>query len=178
MLSLPRVSAYIDGANLFHAGNDIEFRIDYLKFKYIITENRIKVDLNFYDCWKGLLGEGDFFSKLASFGYCLKLVRLRQYGTEQPHEKKIDTQIVADSLYDACYDKFDIAVFGSGDKDILPAVEYLLKMDKQVEIMAFQHSLAWDLRNSGAHVIDLTKMREQICRRRGFGDKQASASRP
>lgn len=107
--------------------------------------------------------ERAFPKKLQSFGYNLKIVPLRRYGS-QPVEKKIDTQIVADSLVDAFNGKFDVAVLGSGDKDILPAVEYLLQMKKRVEIMSFEHTLAWDLRKSGAKIINLTKIQNQIRR--------------
>ena len=77
----------------------------------------------------------------------------------------VDTQIVADSLVDGLINnKFDVAVFGSGDKDILPSIEYLFQGNKQVEIMSFQHTLAWDLKKCGAKVIDLTKIKSQIQR--------------
>lgn len=92
-------------------------------------------------------------------------MRLHRYGSEIPKEKGIDTQIVADSLVDGLVDKkFDVAVFGSGDKDILPAVVHLLQRGKQVEILSFWHTFAWDLRRSGAKIIDLTKIVNKIQR--------------
>ena len=164
IFSSARVSAYIDGANLFHAGESIGLRIDYQKLKSLIEQNRVLVDLNYYDTTENKPSEKAFFSKLRSFGYNLKLVRLHRYGSKPPQEKKIDTQIVADSLVDAFNGKFDFAVFGSGDKDIFPAIEYLLQMNKQVEIMSFEHTLAWELRKSGAKIINLTKIKNQIRR--------------
>jgi len=163
IFSLVKVSGYIDGANLFHAGEDIGLRIDYSKLKSMIEQKRVLVDLNYYDMSEDRPSERAFFMKLQGFGYNLKIVPLRRYGS-QPVEKKIDTQIVADSLVDAFNRKFDVAVFGSGDKDILPAVEYLLQMKKQVEIMSFEHTLAWDLKKSGARMINLTKIQNQIRR--------------
>jgi uncharacterized LabA/DUF88 family protein len=161
---LPRVSAYLDGANLFRAGSNIGLRIDYLKLKYIIVKGRTLIDLNYYDSWEGRPSEISWFQLLRRFGYCTKLVKLHRYGSEPPQEKMIDTQIVADSIYDACKNKYDIAVFGSGDKDILPAIKYVMEMGKMVEIMAFWDALAWDLKNSGAHIVNLTKMANQIRR--------------
>jgi len=163
ILSSVKVSGYIDGANLFHAAESIGLRIDYSKLKSMIEQKRVLVDLNYYDMSENRPSERAFFQKLQGFGYNLKIVPLRRYGS-QPVEKKIDTQIVADSLVDAFNRKFDVAVFGSGDKDILPAVEYLLQMKKQVEIMSFQHTLAWDLKKSGAKIINLTKIQNQIRR--------------
>jgi len=163
IFSLVKVSGYIDGANLFHAGESLGLRIDYLKLKPIIEQKRVLIDLNYYDMSENKPSEKAFLKKLQSFGYNLKIVPLRRYGS-QTIEKKIDTQIVADSLVDAFNKKFDVAVFGSGDKDILPAVEYLLQMKKQVEIMSFEHTLAWDLKKSGAKIINLTKIQNQIRR--------------
>ncbi len=159
------MNAYIDAANLFHAGESIGATIDYLKLKSLIMQNRVLVDLNFYDMTDNSPSNRSFFSKIQGFGYNLKTFRLRGYGAQPAQEKKIDSQIVADSLVDGLLDnKFDVAVFGSGDKDILPAIEYLLQRGKQVEIMSFEHSLAWDLRKSGAKIVNLTEIVGQICR--------------
>ena len=49
IFSSARVSAYIDGANLFQAGESIGLRIDYQKLKSLIEQNRVLVDLNYYD---------------------------------------------------------------------------------------------------------------------------------
>jgi hypothetical protein len=92
-----RVSAYVDGANLFHAGEDIGIRIDYAKLKPIIISGRALVDLKYYDCTENTPAETRFFAKIGSIGYTLKIVQLHRYGSTSPEEKKIDTQIVADS---------------------------------------------------------------------------------
>jgi uncharacterized LabA/DUF88 family protein len=71
------------------------------------------------------------------------LVHHRRYNSFPPQEKGVDTQIADGSLVEGLKDnKYDIAVFGSGDKDILPAVEYLLRKKKQVEILSFEHCLS------------------------------------
>jgi uncharacterized LabA/DUF88 family protein len=157
------VSAYIDGANLFHSGESIGVRIDFLKLKSIIKANRLLVDLNYYNSTRGSPAETSFFNAIERLGYNVKLIKLHQYGSSVPQEKRIDTQIVADALVDGLVDdKFDIAVFCSGDKDILPAVEHLLQKKKKVEIMSFWHTLAWDLKICGAKIINLTTIAQKI----------------
>lgn len=47
---------------------------------------------------------------------------------------------------------------------MLSAVEYLMKMKKQVEIMAFWHGFSWNLRTSGAKIIDLSRNIGKIIR--------------
>jgi len=126
---------------------------------------RTVVDLKFYDTTENKPAEVSFFKRIRQLGYTLKTVKLHRYGFSTPEEKKIDTQIVADSLVDGLVNnKFDIAIFVTGDKDILPAIEYLLQANKQVEVMSFDHSLAWDLKNSGAKIVSLTKLANQIRR--------------
>lgn len=156
-----RVSIYIDGPNLFHTGDEIGCRIDYVyKFIPFCLQHRSLVEANFYNTTNGSRGLQSFHRKLVSAGYNVKLYKLRG----RPHEKRVDTQIVADALYDAFQKKFDIAIICSGDGDMLPAVEYLMKMRKQVEIMAFWHGFSWDLRTSGAKIIDLSRNIRKIIR--------------
>jgi len=157
------VSAYIDGANLFHSGESIGIRIDYQKLKSKIKSDRTLVDLNYYNSIKGKPGEMSFFDVIEGFGYVLKLIQLHQYGSSTPQEKMVDTQIVADALVDGLVDnKYDVAVFCSGDKDILPAVKYLLQRKKEVEIFSFWETLAWDLRVCGAKIINLSRIINEI----------------
>ena len=108
-----RVSAYIDGPNLFHAGESIGVRIDYRKLKSLIESNRVLVDLNFYDTTENTPAERSFFNKIRVFGYNMKLFRLHRYGSQIPEEKMINTQIVADSLVDGLLNnKFDVTFLG------------------------------------------------------------------
>lgn len=97
-----RVSIYIDAANLFHAGNTIGERVDYRKLKQYVEADRLLVDLNFYNASTNRPGEINFHNRIRNLGYNLKLVRLREYGCQR-QEKKIDTQIVADSLISSLY---------------------------------------------------------------------------
>lgn len=162
---MTRCCVYIDGPNLFHAGESIGVRIDYSKFKEVIIGKRDLTGLTFYNTFESKPGEVNFHSKIQSLGYKLKLVRLHRYGSERPEEKVINCQIVADSLVDAFEDRFDVAIFCSGDKDLLPSIEYLMKkFKKQVEVVGFRHSIAWDLRKSGAKILDLTRISDQIRR--------------
>lgn len=139
-------------------------RIDFQKLKSFVESKRILVDLNFYNATRNTPAQISFHNKIQSFGYNLKIFRLHQYSSGAK-EKRIDTQIVADSLVDGLVDnKYDIAVFGSGDKDMLPAVQYLLKRGKKVEIWSLDQTLAWDLKTSGAKIVNLTTMINQIRR--------------
>jgi len=89
----------------------------------------------------------------------LKLFQYKEYD-QSTREKRVDTQLVADSIYDAFTKEFDVAVLCSGDQDIVPAVEYLMKLGKRVEIVAFNSGLSWALRATthiGVKIIDLSR---------------------
>ena len=127
---------YVDGANLFRSGEEEGIRIDYQKFKVFLMKRGNLRALNYYEAYCND-SKDKFFEILQSFGYNLKTVLVHKYGNEPPKEKIIDTQIVADSLWDAFNNKFDIAIFCSGDSDILPAVEYILQMKKRLRLSDF-----------------------------------------
>ncbi len=52
-------------------------------------------------------------------------------------EKRVDTSLVADMVYFAAIDAFDVAVLFSGDLDFAPAVETLHRMGKKVWVANF-----------------------------------------
>jgi len=159
-----RISVYIDGPNLFHCGESEGCRLDYInRFKRFIIKNRDLVDLNFYNSRGRTYGGYRFHEKLGCAGYNVKLFQLGR----GPEEKRVDTQLVADSIYDACVDKYDIAAICSGDEDIVPAVEYILKMGKKVELLAFETGFSWysrDTKHLGAKIIVLSRYIEQLRR--------------
>ena len=164
-----RISIYIDGPNLLHCGDAEGCRIDYLeKFQTFILKGRTLVDINFYNSEKRQdLGSKSFHRKLSLGGYNLKLTQLKTDQVGVPYEKRINTQIVADSMYDAFINKYDVAVICSGDADLVPAIEYLLKMGKQVEVLAFSTGFSWEMRETkkkGAKIVVLSNYLQQISR--------------
>lgn len=162
---MTKLSVYIDAANLLHGGNSINVKIDYVKLRPILVGERTPIDLNFYDCTKNLPEQNKFFEKISSLGYNVKLTRIHTYNGNSTEEKKIDTRIVADSIMDGLvYKKIDVAVICSGDKDLMPAIEYLIKGGIKVEVASFNHCCAWEIRKSGVKIIDLTTIAPLIRR--------------
>lgn len=78
MSKTSRVSIYIDGLNLFHTGDKIGCRIDYVhKFIPFCLQNRSLIEENFYNTTNENLGLHSFHRKLISAGYNVKLYKLR-----------------------------------------------------------------------------------------------------
>ena len=153
---------YIDGANLNQGCKLENIRMDYSKLKTFLHKNRKISALYYYDTTLNLPQQIRFYNKLAQFGYTLKLTKVKKYGNSPVEQKLVNTQIVADSLWEGFHNKYDVAIFLSGDKDILPAVQYIMTMGKNVEIMSFWNCLAWLLRSSGAKITNLTKYKDQL----------------
>ncbi len=158
-----KVSVYIDGSNLRLCGKNEGWVVDYNKLKPFLIKNRTLIGLNYYE---GITNKTSIkrFTILKNLGYDLKLFLYKIYS-HGSHEKSVDTQIVADSIYDAFTKDFDIAVFCSGDRDILPAIQYLLKLGKDIEVVAFYSCLSWALRETthlGVKIINISKNRTTL----------------
>jgi len=55
------------------------------------------------------------------------------------HEKGVDVQIAVDLLVGAYEDLYDTAVLISSDTDLIPAMEKVKKLGKEVEYIGFSH---------------------------------------
>ncbi len=73
-------------------------------------------------------------------------------------EKKIDITIAIDIVSLAYEDSYDTAVLVSGDGDFLPVVKKVRELDKNIEIWAFNYSLAnvfkEELKSDNIHYLD------------------------
>ena len=159
-MSAERVSVYIDGSNLFHCGNAEGYRIDYTrKFLPFLLQGRTLINSYFYNGRMKGKGGRSFIRRLISAGYIVKEFNVKHIPPNPPEEKRIDTQLVADSIVDGFSKKYDTAIICSGDEDIVPCIEYILSFGKNVEVFAFSKGLSWEVRETkhlGAKIHPLT----------------------
>ena len=91
-------------------------------------------------------------------------------------EKEVDTSIVADMLRLAAVDGFDAAVLVSGDADLVPAVEGVRALGKQVFVASWGASgLAPRLRRAAFDHLDLARGLAEFAWR---GREQAASGSP
>ncbi len=69
--------------------------------------------------------------------------------------KSIDGRLIFDLLTNAQRNDFDVAVIASGDRDFIPVVEAVKRLNKTVRIASFSVALAHGLNSVADSVIDL-----------------------
>ncbi len=69
--------------------------------------------------------------------------------------KSVDGRLIFDVLTNAYNDSFDVAIIASGDRDYIPVIEEIKRMNKSVVIASFSISLASSMRAAADDVIDL-----------------------
>ena len=90
--------------------------------------------------------------------------------TRFSQEKEVDTTMVADMLRLAAVGAFDIAVLISGDADLVPAVEGVRALGKQVYVASWGSSgLSARIRKAAFDHINLTDGLEEFARTPGEG---------
>lgn len=139
-----RIVIYLDNSNIFNGFKKYKIKADYEKLKIVMSQGRNLVKIILY--------EGVFYpvnpNKLKWYN---DLKNISNYEIETSFdkrtsseviEKKIDVKIAIDMVSDAYENVYDTAVLVSGDGDFLPVVQKLKKIGKEVELWAFNYSLA------------------------------------
>ncbi len=169
---MDRVMIFVDGSNLFHACEDLGVRIDYGKLKDLLTNakpDRRLIRAHFYGSTpKAKRPEQEaFYKKLQYMGWEVKIYPLRESGAEgRLKEKEVDISLVTDMLLYGHRDLYDVAILVTGDKDYRPAIKAVKEMGKWVEVAAFEHAMAEELKLEVGidNYINLDKLIDQIKR--------------
>ena len=64
---------------------------------------------------------------------------------DETHQKEVDVSLATTLISGAVKDTYDTAVIISGDRDFVPAIEYVRTLGKRVEVMSFLSSLSTQL---------------------------------
>ena len=160
-MSEERLCIFIDGGNVFHAAKTLKIHIDLAKLVTILTADRKLIQTNYYGATLNTPDQHRFFDKLRHLGFNVKTLPLRQYqGT--PFEKGIDVMLVTDMLTQAHTNTYDTALLVSGDKDFTYTLQHLKTLGKTVEVAAFTHVLAIELKHTADNTIILDHLIPQI----------------
>lgn len=76
--------------------------------------------------------------------------------------KSVDGRLIFDLLTNAHRDGFDTAVIASGDRDYIPAVEEVKRLNKKIIIASFSSALAHGMSSVADGVINLDKHLTEI----------------
>ena len=168
------IYVFIDASNVWNAVKSVKKFIEYkaLKdyFKKNFNANRIEVF--YYDAYPkvgtrdyDLDGKHKFFTYLKKgLGFIVRKKELKRIsiigerGESIIEKGNMDVEITIDAMHNI--QKYDIAVFFSGDADFLALVNYLKNSGKKVYIFSSKDNISHELKTGGNGYFDLKKVSE------------------
>lgn len=168
-----RVAIYIDGSNLYYKLRDCEIKnITYFGYAALsdwLARERKIIAKRYY---VGVVRtkEGDVKSKKMQEAQ-VKLFNHLQSKKENFnvqrgylmkndgvfHEKGVDVKLAVDILVGAYEDLYDVAILISSDTDLIPAIQKVKKLGKEVEYIGFSHKPSYGLIKNANETRLLTK---------------------
>jgi uncharacterized LabA/DUF88 family protein len=162
MEKMKRTHVYIDGANLHRAAKELNFEIDYKKFRGWLRQkyNPEKVYL-----FIGLIpANAKLYNHLQECGFSLVFKETVSVGTEM--KGNCDAELVLQSVSDFYTNASDNFVFITGDGDFACLVKFLLENKKTVIILApHNKKCSFLLRKSGANIVYLNELYHKFNKR-------------
>ncbi len=166
-----KVAIFIDGANMFHASNNLKVKIDYKKLIEILKKERWLLRAYFYtgvptgnlpkEIYEDYKKQKGFLNELQNLGIKVKTMPLKK-TPEGFIEKGIDILIATDMVSLAFRNAYDTAVLVSGDSDYVPVIEEIQSLGKRVENASFKRESSYNLRKVCDEFIELDKIKEQF----------------
>ena len=168
-----RVAIYIDGSNFYYKLRESEiFNITYFDYqglaKWLAGDRKI-ISKRYY---VGVVRAGEkdkkgqslrrnqvrlfnhLSSKIQNFiikrGYLMK-------NDSVYHEKGVDVKIAVDLLVGAYENMYDTAILISSDTDLIPAIQKIKHLGKEVEYIGFSHKPSYGLIKNATETRLLTK---------------------
>lgn len=150
-----RVLIIIDGSNLYHKFKDLEIKnktyFEYSRFcNWLARERNIiskgyyigavrtkKGDERSFKLWKNQVRLFNHLNSPKQNFYVKRGYLMKSDG--KYHEKGVDVQMAVDLLVGAYEDKYDVAIIISSDTDLIPAMEKVKNLGKEVEYIGFAH---------------------------------------
>jgi len=151
-------AAFIDGNNLYKAGNDIGWKLNTRKFRIHLTET-YQVRKAYY-CIGYIPSNAGLYARLLSEGYELVFKEV-QYISGQP-KGNIDAELVLKCMNQ--YRVYDKAVIVTSDGDFACLVKYLIQKGKLRGVIASKRVLCSNLLReaSGTFLSYLDDLRNKL----------------
>ncbi|TFF89961.1 MAG: NYN domain-containing protein [Promethearchaeota archaeon] len=143
-----RVMIFIDNSNIFRGFKKYKIKADYEKLKSVIVKDRILEGIFLYEGIVYPLSsqKKKWYKDLNKISGIEVKTSFDKKISQQTYEKKVDVKIAIDMVSYAYEDAYDVGVLVSGDGDFLPLIKKIKKLNKEVEIWAFNYSLAYILK--------------------------------
>ncbi len=170
------VYAFIDASNLWQAQKARGKMFDYEKLKSFLKTkfSASEIKIFYYTAYPkegtrdySLDGKHKFFTYLnKGLGFEVikkelkRIINHGKFGDSIQEKGNMDVEITIGAIH-FC-DKYDIAIFFTGDSDFLALVNYLRNLNKKVFIFSSKNNASQELRTGGDGYFDVLNIEEDI----------------
>jgi len=170
---IKRVAVYVDGSNLYYKLKDCEIKnITYFGYaalsQWLAQERKIIAKRYYIGVVRSKEGDAKskkmqeaqvkLFNHLQSKSEKFNVQRgylMKNDGTF--HEKGVDVKMAVDLLVGAYENLYDVAILISSDTDLIPAIQKVKQLGKEVEYIGFSHKPSYGLIKNASETRLLTK---------------------
>ncbi len=168
------IYVFIDASNVWNAVKSVKKFIEYKTLKDYFKKNfsADKVEVFYYDAYPktgtrdyDLDGKHKFFTYLKKgLGFTVRKKELKRISIIEEDGESIlekgnmDVEITIDTMHNI--QKYNTAIFFSGDADFLALVSYLKNVGKKVYIFSSKYNISHELKTGGDGYFELKDIRE------------------
>jgi len=168
------IYVFIDASNVWNAVKSVKKFIEYKVLKDYFRKNfsADKIEIFYYDAYPrvgtrdyDLDGKHKFFTYLKKgLGFTVRKKELKRISIVSENGESIiekgnmDVEMTIDAMHSI--QKYNIAVFFSGDADFLALVNYLKNAGKKVYIFSSKDNISHELKTGGDGYFDLKDINE------------------
>ena len=173
MNSNEKFMVFIDGSNVFHGQDRLNFKIDYKKFRDLLKTDRNIIRIYYYEGVRTPItaGKNKYFKSLRHLEMDVLTRPLRKrkfeckkcdYKTDIYYEKGIDASLSTDLLWHAFQKSYDTAIIITSDDDFMPPIKRVKLLGRRVEVWGFKESIGRDLKKEADKIIYINDIIDQI----------------
>jgi len=168
------IYVFIDASNLWEAQKAKGKFLDYEKTLKFIKKNfnALEVKVFYYSAYPAegtrdysLDGKHKFFTFLSKgLGFEVRKKKLKriyiidEHGESIKEKGDMDVWIAVDAVHHL--NKYNTAIFFSGDSDFLPLINYLKNFKKKVFIFSSENNISEELRTGGHGYVDVLEIKD------------------
>lgn len=164
---------FIDGSNLLRGSARAGAQFSYEKLINILKKDRNIIRIYYYSGRKvpNTTKQKKYFKMLKKLGFEVVTTPLKKREIECGNcnhkelidiEKGVDASLSTDLLWFAFQNAYDKAILLSGDSDFLPAMKRVRLLGKNVELWAFENSLAPEMKSESDTCVLIDSYLEEI----------------
>jgi len=165
-----RTYAFIDASNIIYGTRDEGWKVDFRKlFKYLSERYGSKKIFYFAGKDNKNLKQAHFYKLLAKIGYELILKEVKLYRQENgPMIRKANCDVDLTFYAMRDQDKYNSALFLTGDGDFFVLIDYLIKQKKAIRVIANGKRTAKEIRSlMGPNFTPISSLRKILRYKKG-----------